>query len=209
MKRYKVKNPASRRDSKEIPVFLKKTGKKLENNPNFPAPIHSPAALVQQADKIRDIEAEVETKKAELKELSESLRQQRSEGYEMLRENGLYVDLMSDGDAEKIYSGGYDPQQMPSTTKALPDPPQKVTLTEANGAGKLKVQCKRVDGASYKVWGNYDITDDSGWVELTSGFKSSYILTGLNSGERLWVRMTLMTTAGESSPSNIDMRIVP
>ena len=90
------------------------------------------------------------------------------------------------------------------------DPPNNLTLKEGNGAGKIDVSVDVVKGAkSYIIEISDNINDANAWKQVKTSTKSANRLENLVSGMRIWVRVSAVGAAGQSSWSDVATRIVP
>lgn len=113
-----------------------------------------------------------------------------------------YTDLLA-------YEAGFTLSKKPIRLSEI-DPPNNLVLKEGNGAGKIDVSVDVLKGAkSYIIELSENINDTTAWKQIKTSTKSANRLENLVSGMRIWVRVSAVGVAGQSSWSDVATRIVP
>ena len=100
-----------------------------------------------------------------------------------------YVENTSGGDPVKIESAGMS-VKAPNAPIGPLDQVQALSITAGDNAGRLDLQWEPVRGAkSYEVQSSTDLNVATGWTLIDSCSGSKLTLTGLTSGQRIWLRV--------------------
>jgi len=75
-------------------------------------------------------------------------------------------------------------------------------------AGQLFIMTVRVLRASYEFEMTTDTTNPASWTNIYKGPKCKFLKTGLISGTRYYIRVKVVTIAGESAPSDVLSSVV-
>lgn len=125
---------------------------------------------------------------------------------------GTNIESLASGDAGKILSAGLDVKAT-KTPAGIPAQVMSLSLTAGDHDGELKAQWDRVAGAkTYEVQVCPDPVSPTGWTKAAKSTKSSVVLTGLTSGQRVWVRVCATGSAGDgnwSDPGHEDRALSP
>ena len=114
---------------------------------------------------------------------------------------------------------GGEPGQITTTSYVMAGPaqasqpvgqPQHFAVTAADMDGTLDGQCDPVAYASsYEVLTTADPNVPASWVPRFTSQRSTFQLTGLTSGARVWVRMRAVGSLGAGPWSDPATKIVP
>lgn len=127
----------------------------------------------------------------------------------LLNELAHEVSILAKTDESLIYEAGFEPISDRVSHNTI-ERPINLLLSESNKDGELKGKVKAVRGAkSYLHQISYDISDATAWQAPITTTRSSFILTNLISGNRVWVRVAAIGTPGQSGWSDVASRIVP
>lgn len=120
---------------------------------------------------------------------------------EYIRTLSYYVQLTSDGDAEKIQSAGFEVRKEPSAPQL---PVQVANLrAEALGNGKIKLRWKAVSNADiYVVQASKDINNfKEAIIDKTT--RSSFVLEELEPGSMYYMKVFAINGVGDGNPSDV------
>jgi hypothetical protein len=119
------------------------------------------------------------------------------------------VQLISTGDAAKIQSAGMDVKAV-NAPVGVPGQVLNLTLTMGDMDSELDATWDRVRGAkSYEMQISLESMTPTSWTNLPSVTKSAAKLTGLTSGQRVWLRVRAVGAAGHGGWSDPATKIVP
>lgn len=120
-----------------------------------------------------------------------------------------YVENTSGGDKVKIESAGFEVR---GPSSSIGDLTQVLNLavSEGDNDGELDAQWDRVYGAKhYEVQTSVDPITAGSWVLKMSASKTRCTISGLTSGQRMWVRIRAIGAAGPGPWSDPSVKIVP
>lgn len=114
------------------------------------------------------------------------------------------------GDAAKLQAAGYDIASSTSTPVGPVTQPQNLAVTAGDMDGSLDVSCDPPANAKTYDWQTTAADAVAGpYTTAKQTTTSTATLTGLTSGQRLWVRVRAIGTKGESPWSDPATKIVP
>ena len=165
----------------------------MTNNPAFPTPIPAladvQAALTQYS---ADLTAAATLDRVAIAKKNQS----RAELELLVKQLGMYVMFIANGDVAILTSSGF-------TLSKQPEPryitnPGNVTLSNGLSSGELVASVDAVPGAKSYVYqiAATEPTDTTVW-ESTPVTRSKYTFTGLVPGKRYWIRVAV---AGRDEP---------
>ncbi len=193
--------PPSNTASEDVVTARTFTGK-MRNNPNFANPIPSLQDVDSDAD---TLELAAENARLGGLERTQAVKDAQKVLRNHLRQLGLYVSVVANGDVQKILSAGMEPVR-PHTHgkrdyKALPgDRPGTAKLVSPYLPGSSKVWevCKDEVPTATSVW--------SIVAETTLG---SISVNSFRSGEIVWFRMHTISNKGASVYSDPIRVVIP
>jgi hypothetical protein len=165
----------------------------LKNNPHFPEPKPSLAALSAKRQKLREYELEsMFGSRRFAKEKNKTTKELR----DMLRQLANYVTFMAKGDPRKIESAGF---KTAKKSKPLP-PPREIrsfSASRTDEEGQIKLQWDRAKNAisfrvEYTTENPYDA--HTKWVTAAITTKKTAIIDDLLPGTYYWFRVTPMNS---------------
>lgn len=126
-----------------------------------------------------------------------------------LTQLAAYVEAASGGDAAKIQSAGMDVKAA-NAPLGLPGQVLNVSLTAGDAEGQLDAAWDRDRAAkTYEIQISVDPITGTSWQNRPSVTRSSATLTGLTSGQKIWVRVRAVGAAGHGAWSDPATKIVP
>jgi hypothetical protein len=181
----------------------------LTDNPNFPNPSPSLAAMTAG---INELEAAYRTTQAAKQSLKSSVSDQSAKEDrldQLMSQSASYVESVAGNDEKLIHEAGMD-------TKAAASAPSQVSIptglevTTGDKDGELDPSWDKVAGArSYVIQISLDPPTATSWTHAGTSTKSSTTITGLNSGTRYWFRVAAVGASGQSGWSDPATRIAP
>ena len=120
-----------------------------------------------------------------------------------------YVDITANGDESKILSAGLSVRAT-KTPQSVPNQVMNLSLTSGDNEGSLDAHWDSVGNASsFEVQKSADPFTATSFVTADTVTKSSTTLTGLTSGNRVWVRVRAINSAGKGAWSDPAVKTVP
>src|SRR5581483_3838343 len=120
-----------------------------------------------------------------------------------------YVEAQSGGDPAKIQSAGMDVRAAASPT-TIPGQVMNLALTAGDNDGELDAQWDPVAAAkSYEIQSSPDPVTPTSWAPRFSVTKSKASLNSFTSGQRVWVRIRAVGSAGAGPWSDPAVKTVP
>jgi hypothetical protein len=127
----------------------------------------------------------------------------------LFSQEGGYVFAVSGGNEAVIQSAGMDVRAAPGTV-GIPSLPQALGATAGDRDGQMDLSWDPViEAASYVIETSPDPPTATSWSHAGVSTKSSYTVTGLQSGSRIWFRVASVNPAGQSGWSDPATKIVP
>ena len=113
-------------------------------------------------------------------------------------------------DPDKLLSTGYPLKDEGGPVGELPAP-EDFSVTYGDAAGQLDAQWDPVDdAATYALQLNLtDPFNENAWSTIANPTQSKHTVENLTSGDRVYLRVLAIGTAGPSDPSNHVSKIVP
>jgi hypothetical protein len=181
----------------------------MTGNANFPTPNPTLASVGGLIDALQ-IKIAAQTAAASAAKLATSERKTAEDALgDALRQLAAYVENASGGDQVKIESAG---MQVRSGSGSIGELAQvsNLSVSEGDDDGELDAQWDRVYGAkSYEVQTSADPNVAGSWVLKMTATKSRCSISGLTSGNRVWVRVRGMGAAGPGPWSDPAGKVVP
>ena len=107
----------------------------------------------------------------------------------LLNQEASYVENVTGGDPVKIASAGMSTKNPAAPVGALGQV-QNLSLSAGDNAGRLDMNWDPVRGAkNYEVQSSIDPNTDANWKLIDTSSASKLTLTGLTSGQRVWIRV--------------------
>ncbi len=120
------------------------------------------------------------------------------------------VESEAKGDATLLAASGFPLAATPAQTSAAPDQVINFTLTGGEDEGALDGQHDPADGAKTYEVALATVDPIAGpWVTVLQPTTSSWSLTGLTSGQRVWVKVRGIGSNGHGPWSDPATKIVP
>jgi hypothetical protein len=127
----------------------------------------------------------------------------------VVSQEGGYVTATSGGDEAIIQSAGMDVRAAPGTI-GIPSPSQALGATAGDHDGQMDLSWDPVvEAASHVLETSPDPLTATSWSHVGVSTKSSFTVTGLQSGSRIWFRVAAINPAGQSGWSDPAAKIAP
>jgi hypothetical protein len=122
-----------------------------------------------------------------------------------------YVENASSGDEAKILSSGFSIRSAPQSPESGSDTAVSVlSLTATNNEGELGLKLEPFAGRKYyEIFTTLTPADAASWVMRTTSTRASVSLTGLPSGEKVYVKVRAKLSNGYTGFSPEIGRTVP
>ena len=120
-----------------------------------------------------------------------------------------YVDLTANGDESKILSAGLSVRAT-KAPQSVPNQVANLSLTTGDNEVSLDAHWdSQGNASSFEVQKSADPFTATSWTTADTVTKSSTTLTGLTSGNRMWVRVRAINSAGKGAWSDPSVKTVP
>ncbi|MFN8284030.1 MAG: fibronectin type III domain-containing protein [Chitinophagales bacterium] len=209
MKKQKAILNLSRKSVTEVvtkggSIILKMTG-----NATFPTPMPELNSIQLQIDVVNSKLAEQKEAFKTYQQKTVELENEKDNLIGLLELLGNYVNKNADGDVAKILSAGYDVKKASTPAGLLPSP-LNVLAKEGANSGDIVVSWKSMKGAkSYLVDMTYDVSDEEQWTFQAAVVKAKCFISGIDSGTRVWVRVSAVNSAGQGAYSDPATKVAP
>jgi hypothetical protein len=181
----------------------------LTNNTNFPTTQPTLALITAGADALEQAASDVQAARQEAKTKTTIQNTTEDTLDRLMTQLAGYVTAVAAGDEAKIQSAGMDVRAAPGTI-TIPSPPQALAATAGDHDGQMDLSWDPVAGAaSYVLETSPDPPTPTSWKHAGVSTKSTFTLTNLPSGSRIWFRVAAVNTAGQSGWSDPATKIVP
>jgi len=190
----KIKLGLSKSNPANTAQFADGIVESMTGNANFPSPDPTLPTLTGDAQAIRDKQAEIEAKEAELSVLRGQLGTLNETAKNNIRKLADHVEDKCDGNVDKLRSSGFSLVGDPTPRGPLPQV-QNLRVQTSDNEGQLGVRYNPIIGAaSYVV--EYSTSPDGPWTQATITTRASHTITGLTSGTKYWLRVRAVGTTG-------------
>lgn len=208
-KMAKIKNTWGKMSRDQRLVFANEIKTALTGNANVPTPkptLVDFAALIADA---QDKRSAVSTLETQLRTARIADAEAQDALVAALEKQSVTVESATDGDPLKIATTGYAVIG-PAQSSQPVGQPQNFAVTASDMEGTLDGQCDPVPNAhSYEVQTTAEPNVANSWALVLTSLRSTFQLTGLTSGARLWVRVRALGALGPGPWSDPATKIVP
>jgi hypothetical protein len=182
---------------------------KMTDNPHFPNPQPPLATITAGVDGLEQSESDAQIARQEAKAKT-TTRNNREDALGQLMTQAVgYVTAIAGGDEEIIQSAGMDVRATPATA-AAPGQPLALGATAGDHDGSMDLSWDPiVEAASYVIEMSPDPPTATSWKHMGVSTKSTFTVTGLPSGTRVWFRVAALNANGQSPWSDPATKIVP
>lgn len=182
---------------------------KMTGNVTFPAPMPELNSIQLQIDVVNNKVIEQKDAFKTYQQKTVELDNEKDNLIGILEAVGNYVDKNADGDVAKILSAGFDVKKAPTPPGLLPAP-QNVLAEQGANSGDIIAIWKSVKGAkSYVVDITFDISDEAQWTYQATVTKAKCFIAGIDSGTRIWVRVSAVNAVGPGAYSDPATKVAP
>ena len=195
-----------------IPAEVIKVGSivtQMTGNASFPAPAPSLSEVTAAKNALNAAyqSAEAARNDSKAKTLAQGAAETALMG--VVSKLADYVNTASGGDEPVILSSGFE-VAADATPAGLPGKPENFSLTAGDKPGEVHGHFDAVKyGRTYKVQYLIGPNPSGSWLNGDPALKSNFDLEDLTSGDRVWVRLQAVGTAGTGPWSDPVSVIVP
>ena len=182
---------------------------KMTGNAHFTSPQPPLATVTAAIDGLEQSESEAQIARQEAKAKT-TTRNNKEDGLgQLMTQAVVYVTAIAGGDEEIIQSAGMDVRAV--TRPAIPpEQPPALGATAGDHDGSMDLSWDPVvEAASYIIEMSPDPPTATSWKHLGVSTKSTFTVTGLPSGTRVWFRVAAVNANGQSPWSDPATKIVP
>jgi hypothetical protein len=181
---------------------------KMSGNRLFPTPQPPLTAITGAADALEQAESEAQAARQEAKAKT-TTRNNKEDDLGLMTQAVGYVTAVAGGDEEIIQNAGMDVRATPSASIA-PAQPAALSATGGDHDGTIDLSWEPiVEAASYTIEMSPDPPTATSWGHQGVSTKSTFTVTGLQSGSRVWFRVAAVNPNGQSQWSDPATKIVP
>ena len=181
----------------------------MTGNPHFTTPQPPLSALTTATDELETAAGDAQTARQTAKAKPTIQNTKEDVVDRLFSQEGGYVFAVSGGDGAIIQSAGMDVRAAPGTV-GIPSPPQALGATAGDHDGQMDLSWDPVIGAaSYVIEISPDPPTADSWKHGGVSTKSTFTVTGLVPGARIWFRVAAVNPAGQSGWSDPATKIVP
>lgn len=182
---------------------------KMTGNGTFPTPNPPLVDIKDYCDTLLERIAEQDTAWLAYHEKVVQVQELRDKVVNALELEANYVASIALGSESVIASAGMDVRQKPVPIGILPAP-HGVEANTGSSDGEIIVTWERVKGAkAYVVEMCYDLSDAANWTHYASLTPNKCYITGLESGTRIYVRVTAINKLGQGGYSDPATKTAP
>jgi len=181
----------------------------LTGNPHFTSPQPSLAAITTAASELETAFADVQAIRQEAKTKTTIQNAKEDVLDKLVSQSAAYVTAVGGDDEAIIQSAGMNLRASRSAL-AVSSQPQALGDTAGAHDGTMDLPWDPVvEAARYVIEPSPDPPTATSWKHLGVSTKSSFTVTDLVSGSRVWFRVAAINAAGQSPWSDPATKIVP
>lgn len=181
----------------------------LTGNANYTTPIPALADVTQGGNALETGNATLDNLRLQAQQKTREVNGLENNVDTLLTRLAQYVELISEGNAEKILSSGFELRSEGEAIGALPAP-QDFTVTTDDDPGELDAHWDVVRGAKLYVLEKCVGDSPNGpWSSAGHVTRSKITIEGLTSGSRVWLRVAAVGAEGQGAWSQPISKIVP
>ena len=181
----------------------------MTGNAHFTTPQPTLVAITDAADQLEAAAADVQTTRQQAKAKTTIQNTKEDALDKLIAQEAGYVTAVAGGDEAIIQSAAMDVRAAPGAS-AIPAQPQALGATAGDHDGQMDLSWDPVITAtSYVIETSPDPPTGTSWKHLGVSTKSSFTVTNLISGSRVWFRVAAVNAAGQSGWSDPATKIAP
>jgi Fibronectin type III domain len=181
----------------------------MTGNAHFTAPQPPLTSITTAANELDQAASDVQAARQEAKTKTTIQNAKEDALDKLISQEGGYVTAVAGGDEAIIQSASMDVRAAPGAS-AIPAQPQALSATAGDRDGQMDLSWDPVVSAtSYVLETSLDPPTATSWKHLGVSTKSSFTVTDLVSGSRVWFRVSAVNAAGQSGWSDPATKIVP
>lgn len=181
----------------------------MTGNVNFPTPTPALDLITDAADALEQAAAATQAARQNAKAKT-TFQNGREDALDKLIAKAVgYVTAVAGGAELIIQSAAMDVRATPGTG-TIPSQPQGLSATASDSDGAMDLSWDPVsEAASYAIEKSPDPPTASSWTHAGVSTRSTFTVTGLQSGARLWFRVAAVNAAGQGAWSDPATKTVP
>jgi len=181
----------------------------LTGNAHFTSPQPPLASITTAANELETAFADVQAVRQEAKAKTTIQNTKEDVLNKLVSQSAGYVTAVGGGDEAIVQSAGMN-LRAPRAAVGVPSQPQALAATAGDHDGTMDLSWDPVvEAASYVIETSPDPPTATSWKHLGVSTKSSFTVTDLVSGSRVWFRVAAINAAGQSNWSDPATKIVP
>ncbi|HXI22306.1 MAG TPA: fibronectin type III domain-containing protein [Pyrinomonadaceae bacterium] len=181
----------------------------MTGNPNFTTPQPNLVTISDAADLLEQAATAVQAARQDAKTKTTIQNTREDVLDKLIAQAAGYVTAVSAGAEAIIQSAAMDVRAAPGAS-TMPAQPQALGATAGDHDGTMDLSWDPVvEAASYVIETSPDPPTGTSWKHLGVSTKSSFTVTDLISGSRVWFRVAAVNAAGQSPWSDPATKIVP
>ncbi len=181
----------------------------MTGNANFPTPTPVLTLISDAADLLELAAAETQAARQAAKAKTTFQNTREDQLDKLIAKAVAYVTAVAGGSELIIQSAGMDVRATP-VSATIPAQPQGLAATAGDNDGAMDLSWDPVsDAASYALEKSPDPPTANSWTHAGVSTKSTFTITGLQSGARLWFRVAAVNAAGQGAWSDPATKTVP
>jgi len=181
----------------------------MTGNTHFTSPQPSLSGITLATDMLEGAESDAQIARQEAKTKT-TIRNNKEDDLGRLMTQAVgYVTAIAGGNEAVIQSAGMDVRATPGTS-VTPGQPGALSATAGDHDGTMDLSWDPVvEAASYLIEMSPDPATATSWKHQGVSTKSTFAVTGLQSGSRVWFRVAAVNANGQSPWSDPATKIVP
>ena len=181
----------------------------LTGNPHFTGPQPPLTSITTAANDLEAAFADAQASRQEANTKTTIQNAKEDVLDKLVSQSAAYVTAVGGGDEVIIQSAGMNLRAARSAV-GVPSQPQALAATAGDRDGTMDLSWDPVvEAASYVIETSPDPPTATSWKHLGVSTKSSFTVTDLVSGSRVWFRVAAINAAGQSAWSDPATKIVP
>ncbi len=181
----------------------------MTGNTHFTSPQPTLSAITLAIDMLEQAESDAQIARQEAKTKT-TIRNIKEDDLGRLMTQAVgYVTAVAGGNEPVIQSAGMDVRATPGTSVA-PGQPAALAPTAGDHDGTMDLSWDPVvEATSYIIEKSPDPPTATSWTHVGVSTKSTFTVTGLQTGTRVWFRVAAVNANGQSPWSDPATKIVP
>ena len=181
----------------------------MTGNAHFTSPQPSLTTITAAVNSLEQAESAAQAARQQARLTIVARNNKEDDLGQLMSQSAGYVTAIAGGDELIIQSAGMGVRASPGTS-AAPGQPGALSATAGDHDGSMDLSWDPiVEAASYLIEKSPDPPTATSWTHLGVSTKSTFTVTGLPSGTRVWFRVAAVNANGQSPWSDPATKIVP